>query len=42
MNKMKQDLLIELGTEEIPARFIADSERSFGQKLTEWLRSLRI
>lgn len=39
---MKQDLLIELGTEEIPARFIAEGERSFGQKLTEWLQEMRI
>lgn len=36
---MKQDLLIEIGTEEIPARFIADAEKSLGEKMKQWLQS---
>lgn len=34
---MEKDLLIELGTEEIPARFISDGQQNFGETLVQWL-----
>lgn len=34
---MKRDLLIELGTEEMPARFILDGQQQFGEKVAQWL-----
>lgn len=35
-------LLIEVGVEEIPARFLAGAERSLGERLTEALQNLRL
>lgn len=37
-----EPLLIEVGVEEIPARFLAGAERSLGERLTESLRDLRL
>lgn len=33
----KQDLLLEIGLEEMPARFLHDSMVQLGEKLTDWL-----
>ncbi len=33
----KQDLLLEIGLEEMPARFLHDSMVRLGEKLTGWL-----
>ncbi|MBA4493165.1 glycine--tRNA ligase subunit beta [Paenactinomyces guangxiensis] len=38
----KQDLLIEIGCEEIPARFVEGAVEQLGEKLSEWLTSRRI
>lgn len=35
---MKRDLLIELGLEEMPARFIQDGQRQLGEKVAQWLK----
>jgi len=35
-------LLIEVGVEEIPARFLAGAERNLGERLTEALQTLRL
>jgi glycyl-tRNA synthetase beta chain len=35
-------VLLEVGVEEIPARFLAGAERSLGERLTEALRNLRL
>ena len=37
-----EPLLLEVGVEEIPARFLAAAERSLGERLAESLRSLRL
>ncbi|WP_124727816.1 glycine--tRNA ligase subunit beta [Staphylospora marina] len=37
-----RDLLLEIGCEEIPARFVADASRQLGEKLVSWLREERI
>ncbi|HEX5413398.1 MAG TPA: glycine--tRNA ligase subunit beta [Terriglobia bacterium] len=37
-----EPLLVEVGVEEIPARFLAGAERSFGERLTEALQSMRL
>lgn len=39
---MKNDLLIEIGTEEMPARFILDGERQFGERVVQWLEDQMI
>lgn len=33
----KQDLLLEIGLEEMPARFLNESMVQLGEKLTGWL-----
>lgn len=38
----KRDLLIEIGTEEIPAQLVAPAAKQFVHKLTEWLNEQRI
>ncbi|MBA4542623.1 glycine--tRNA ligase subunit beta [Thermoactinomyces daqus] len=38
----KRDLLVEIGCEEIPARFVGDAVRQLGQKLADWLNEQRI
>jgi len=35
-------LLLELGCEEIPARFLRDAEKSFGELVQEALRNARL
>jgi glycyl-tRNA synthetase beta chain len=37
-----EPLLIEVGVEEIPARFLAGAERNLGERLTEALQNLRL
>lgn len=37
-----EPLLLEVGVEEIPARFLAGAERNLGERLTEALQSLRL
>ncbi len=37
-----EPLLVEVGVEEIPARFVAGAERSLGERLSEALRHLRL
>ncbi len=37
-----EPLLLEIGVEEIPARFLAGAERSLGERLSEALRNLRL
>jgi glycyl-tRNA synthetase beta chain len=37
-----EPLLVEVGVEEIPARFLAGAERSLGERLSEALRNLRL
>ncbi len=37
-----EPLLVEVGVEEIPARFVAGAERSLGERLSEVLRNLRL
>jgi glycyl-tRNA synthetase beta chain len=37
-----EPLLVEVGVEEIPARFLAGAERSLGERLTEVLQNLRL
>ncbi len=37
-----EPLLIEVGVEEIPARFLAGAERNLGERLSETLRRLRL
>lgn len=34
---MTRDLLIELGMEEMPARFIQEGQQQFGEKIAQWL-----
>ena len=41
-NQLTEPLLIEVGVEEIPARFLAGAEKSLGERLMESLRSLRL
>jgi glycyl-tRNA synthetase beta chain len=38
----KRDLLLEIGCEEIPARFVEDAVNQLGEKLTKWLVENRI
>lgn len=38
----KQDLLLEIGLEEMPARFLNDSMVQLGEKLTGWLKEKNI
>ncbi len=38
----KQDLLLEIGLEEMPARFLHDSMVQLGEKLTGWLAEKNI
>lgn len=38
----KQDLLIEIGLEEMPARFVTNSMVQFGEKIENWLKEQRI
>ncbi|HVA02090.1 MAG TPA: glycine--tRNA ligase subunit beta [Terriglobia bacterium] len=37
-----EPVLLEVGSEEIPARFLSGAEKSFGERLEETLRSLRL
>lgn len=37
-----EPLLLEVGVEEVPARFLAGAERSLGERLSETLRNLRL
>lgn len=39
---MAQDVLIEIGLEELPARFIDDAEAQFLDKTIKWLDEQRI
>lgn len=39
---MKQDLLIEIGCEEIPARFVRSSHEQLGELTSQWLKEQRI
>ncbi|CQR46874.1 Glycine--tRNA ligase beta subunit [Paraliobacillus sp. PM-2] len=36
------NVLFEIGLEEMPARFLADTEKQLQQKTTEWLSSIRL
>jgi glycyl-tRNA synthetase beta chain len=38
----KRDLLLEIGCEEIPARFVADAAKQLGERLSSWLKVHRI
>lgn len=38
----KRDLLLEIGLEEIPARFILDAVELFGHKMEEWLEEKKL
>jgi glycyl-tRNA synthetase beta chain len=38
----KRDLLLEIGLEEMPARFITDTINQLEQKITEWLNNQKI
>lgn len=38
----KKDLLLEIGCEEIPARFVDDAVKQLGEKVAAWLTSHRI
>ncbi|MBA4535862.1 glycine--tRNA ligase subunit beta [Bacillus aquiflavi] len=38
----KQDLLIEIGLEELPARFVTNSMNQFSEKITKWLSEKKI
>ncbi len=40
--QLTEPLLLEVGVEEIPARFLAGSEQSLGERLTETLQGLRL
>lgn len=40
--QLTEPLLIEVGVEEIPARFLEGAERNLGDRLTEALRNLRL
>jgi glycyl-tRNA synthetase beta chain len=40
--KRSEPLLLEVGVEEIPARFLADTERGLGTRLSEALQNLRL
>jgi glycyl-tRNA synthetase beta chain len=40
--QLTEPLLIEVGVEEIPARFLAGAERNLGERLSETLRRLRL
>ncbi|MEN7372721.1 glycine--tRNA ligase subunit beta, partial [Bacillus licheniformis] len=37
-----QDLLLEIGLEEMPARFMHDSMTQLGEKLESWLKEKNI
>ncbi len=37
-----QDLLLEIGLEEMPARFMHDSMTQLGEKLESWLKEKKI
>ncbi|MBA4600745.1 glycine--tRNA ligase subunit beta [Thermoactinomyces mirandus] len=39
---MSKDLLLEIGCEEIPARFVDEAVSQLGEKLAEWLKENRI
>ncbi|GGA68588.1 glycine--tRNA ligase subunit beta [Ornithinibacillus halotolerans] len=39
---MAKNVLFEIGLEELPARFIDDSEKLLGEKTEQWLNDLRI
>ncbi|WP_249871070.1 glycine--tRNA ligase subunit beta [Oceanobacillus saliphilus] len=39
---MAKDVLVEIGVEELPARFIDDAEKQLLEKTTTWLKELRI
>ncbi|OEF99734.1 glycine--tRNA ligase subunit beta [Vulcanibacillus modesticaldus] len=39
---MSKDLLVEIGTEEIPARFISDAVNQLATRLTDWLQESKI
>ena len=41
-NQLTEPLLLEVGVEEIPARFLTGAEQGLGERLTESLRSLRL
>ncbi|MFC0270041.1 glycine--tRNA ligase subunit beta [Metabacillus herbersteinensis] len=38
----KQDLLVEIGLEEIPARFVTDAMNQLSEKMTKWLQQQQI
>lgn len=42
MKMSNRDLLVEIGIEEMPARFIIDAEQNFKNNLIEWLKEQRI
>jgi len=42
MNGARLPLLVEIGCEEIPARFLTDAERQFGERLLDALREARL
>jgi glycyl-tRNA synthetase beta chain len=42
MNSPALPLLVEIGCEEIPARFLTDAERQFGERLRDALREARL
>src|SRR5690625_4586287 len=39
---MSNDVLFEIGVEELPARFITEAEKQLKTKTEEWLASIRI
>ncbi|MCR8641967.1 glycine--tRNA ligase subunit beta [Paenibacillus sp. N1-5-1-14] len=39
---MTKDLLIEIGLEEVPARFVSDAVNQLADKLTKWLQQSRV
>lgn len=41
-NMSKQNLLLEIGLEEMPARFVTDSMNQLGEKMEAWLTKQRI
>src|SRR5699024_10489833 len=42
MKMSNRDLLVEIGIEEMPARFILAAEKNFKEQLIEWLKEQRI
>src|SRR5690554_250771 len=42
MKMSKRDFLIEIGLEEMPARFVTDAMNQLANKVSEWLTSERV